>query len=259
MTSDTANPATFTMPDNAVAVRAIFEPITYTVTINGGTGGGQYAAGATVHIQAAPPTGEQFVNWTVVSGNITLDNANHASTSFTMPANAVTLTANFEPIPVENHAITVTHTGNGTANANLQSAPQGTSITLTATPDADNRFVEWQVISGGITIAANNTFTMPNNAVAVRAIFEHTATGIAEIKSDADLKIYPNPVKDDLRIESGELKINNVKILDLSGRTVVNLNSGHVNSINVSALLSGVYLVKIETDKGVVTKKIVKE
>jgi hypothetical protein len=93
----------FTMPANAVTVTANFEPIpptTYAVTVNSGTGGGNYAAGVTVNITAdPPPSGQQFKDWTVNSGGVTLANANSASTSFTMPANAVTVTANFEPIP----------------------------------------------------------------------------------------------------------------------------------------------------------------
>ena len=67
----------------------------YLVTVNGGTGGGNYAQGATVTITAEPTGGQTFTNWTINSGGITLSNANSTSTTFTMPANAVTVTANF--------------------------------------------------------------------------------------------------------------------------------------------------------------------
>ena len=70
-------------------------PQTYRVTVNGGTGGGNYALGATVTITAAPQGGETFVNWTVNSGNVVLADNSNISTTFTMPANAVTVTANF--------------------------------------------------------------------------------------------------------------------------------------------------------------------
>ena len=81
-------------------------------------------------------------------------------------------------------------------------------------------------------------------------------TGITEIES-ADIKIYPNPVKDELRIESGELIIEKMEIFDITGKAIVNLKSANV--INVSALPSGVYFVKIETNNSIVTKKFVKE
>ncbi|GBU26789.1 hypothetical protein R84B8_00303 [Treponema sp. R8-4-B8] len=68
---------------------------TYAVTVNGGNGSGSYAAGATVSISATASSGQTFTNWTVISGGATLANPNSASTTFTMPANAVTVTANF--------------------------------------------------------------------------------------------------------------------------------------------------------------------
>ena len=41
-------------------------PATYSVTVNGGTGGGEYTAGATVTITAnAPETGKEFTSWTL--------------------------------------------------------------------------------------------------------------------------------------------------------------------------------------------------
>jgi len=75
----------------------------YTVTVSsagsGASGGGSYAAGATVNISAGTaPTGQQFKNWTS-SPSVSFTNANSPNTSFTMPGNAVTVTANFEPIP----------------------------------------------------------------------------------------------------------------------------------------------------------------
>ncbi|WP_461256300.1 InlB B-repeat-containing protein [Treponema sp. R80B11-R83G3] len=68
---------------------------TYAVTVNGGSGSGSYTAGATVSISATVQSGQTFTSWTVTSGGATLANANSASTTFTMPANAVTVTANF--------------------------------------------------------------------------------------------------------------------------------------------------------------------
>jgi len=66
---------------------------TYTVTVIGGTGSGDYAPGATVYITATVPSGQQFLNWTVTSGGVTLNNANSSNTYFIMPENAVTVTA----------------------------------------------------------------------------------------------------------------------------------------------------------------------
>jgi|GEM_PF-1818496 len=83
-------------------------------------------------------------------------------------------------------------------------------------------------------------------------------TAIDNVQAD-NLKIYPNPVKDYLRFTIYDLRINKIEILDLAGKTIVNLKSSIVNQINVANLPSGVYFLKIQTDNGVVTKKFVKE
>jgi uncharacterized protein (TIGR02145 family) len=99
------------MPGNAVTVTANFETSNdppynamYAVIVSsagtGATGGGRtYEVGATVTITAGnPPAGQQFKNWTTASNGVIFANANSPTTTFTMPANAVTVTANFEAI-----------------------------------------------------------------------------------------------------------------------------------------------------------------
>jgi len=86
---------------------------------------------------------------------------------------------------------------------------------------------------------------------------QETATGIENVYLQ-NLKIYPNPVKDELRIESGELIIEKVEICDLTGKTIYQFDNLK-NKINVSALAQGIYIVKLKTDKGTVTEKFIKE
>ena len=69
------------------------------------------------------------------------------------------------------YTVTVSNDGYGTGTATPSTAAAGTTITLTATPNKGYHFKEWQVIRGGVTIT-NNNFTMPNNNVEVKAIFE---------------------------------------------------------------------------------------
>ena len=69
------------------------------------------------------------------------------------------------------YTVTITTDGNGTAIADVTSGPQGTEVTLTATPNSGYRFKEWEVISGDVTIE-NNKFTIGTSDVEVKAIFE---------------------------------------------------------------------------------------
>ncbi|MDR1757459.1 MAG: T9SS type A sorting domain-containing protein, partial [Bacteroidales bacterium] len=86
-----------------------------------------------------------------------------------------------------------------------------------------------------------------------------TVTGIIN-RHLATIKIYPNPAKNELRIENAELKIGEtVHIFDISGRAVetwhaTSLQNGTA-TINVSRLPSGVYFLRI----GDKTARFVKE
>jgi hypothetical protein len=102
--SKTSTTATFTMPANAVTLTATYEndtppaPSTYAVTVNNGTGDGSYAKDATVTITAdAAPSGQHFKEWTGADSlNFTSGSKTSATATFTMPANAVEVTATYE-------------------------------------------------------------------------------------------------------------------------------------------------------------------
>ena len=88
-------------------VTAVWEAIEYNVTVTGGTasvGAGtpitKATMGTTVTLTAgAAPTGKVFDEWKVVSGGITLADANSATTTFTMPAEAVSVQATYKNAP----------------------------------------------------------------------------------------------------------------------------------------------------------------
>lgn len=87
-------------------------------------------------------------------------------------SSAATLTVTAIPT----YSITVETDGNGTAFASPASAPEGTTITLTATPNSGYHFDRFEVVSGNITIT-NNTFTMPAEPVTVKAVFDRDSSG----------------------------------------------------------------------------------
>jgi len=72
------------------------------------------------------------------------------------------------------------------------------------------------------------------------------------------VSIYPNPTTGELRIKSDELRVENVELFDMTGEKNFNSQFSILNSLDISHLPAGMYFVKITTDKGVVTKKIVK-
>jgi len=86
----------------------------------------------------------------------------------------------------------------------------------------------------------------------VIVIDENTTTGINEIETLNNLKLYPNPVKDVLNIEFNTIETNviNIQIMTYTGQIIsnVNINSYAGNntvSISTADLNSGIYFVRI--------------
>ena len=87
-------------------VTAVWEAIEYNVTVTGGTayvGAGtpitKATMGTTVTLTAGAAPTKVFDKWEVVSGGITLADANSATTTFTMPASAVSVKATYKNAP----------------------------------------------------------------------------------------------------------------------------------------------------------------
>lgn len=177
--SNPSNPTTtFTMPNNAITITANWEIIPaqlFAITVTGGTSNpSQAEQGQVVTITAGtPPAGQQFASWST-SPAVTLSNATNPTTTFVMPNNPITVTANWEPIPIPTFPITIT---GGTANPNT--AEQGQTITITASAlVAGQQFSHWTATPAVSFANANSqttTFTMPNNPVTITANWTTTA------------------------------------------------------------------------------------
>ena len=77
-------------------------------------------------------------------------------------------------------------------------------------------------------------------------------------KYATNLVLYPNPVKDLLHVGCDNLK--QYDVISVDGKTI---RSSQTNSdediIDLSGLESGIYMLRITSDKGVVTRRIIKE
>ena len=79
-------------------------------------------------------------------------------------------------------------------------------------------------------------------------------------KQEDIISIYPNPTNGKLKIESGELKIKNLIVYDIIGKIIINETDIQNNEfiLDIEKLHAGLYLLKIETEKGFFMKKMVK-
>ena len=82
--------------------------------------------------------------------------------------------------------------------------------------------------------------------------------GLSEVNKTT-IQVYPNPVVDFLSINTKE-RIKVVTITDITGKLISNVKfNSKENKVDFSDLASGVYIVKIETEKGIKSFKVIKK
>ena len=85
--------------------------------------------------------------------------------------------------------------------------------------------------------------------------------GIEEIENE-NVTIYPNPTIGKLTITNHELRITEIEVFDIYGKQLSShphITSSSHHTIDISDLPVGIYFVKIETENGIITKKIIKD
>ncbi len=164
------NSATFIMPNSTVYVEPVYEELSDNeVQVVNGSGSGSYLEGEYVEITAnKPQAGYRFKGWTVVSGNVELDDAKAETTGFTMPDTPVQVKAVYE---VVRYTLTV---NNGSGSGSYVA---GETINLTANyPASGQVFAGWKVTSENASVAASDRYyssiTMPAANVTLEATYK---------------------------------------------------------------------------------------
>ena len=89
------------------------------------------------------------------------------------------------------------------------------------------------------------------------AWYRNQTLGVDDFQ-EYDFMIYPVPSKDKVFIDSELNNIYQITIFDMLGQSVMQLEGDH-REITISHLQAGMYFVSIKTDRGTVTRKIIKE
>ncbi len=81
--------------------------------------------------------------------------------------------------------------------------------------------------------------------------------GIMESELQGNTIVYPNPCVDELWIDfSTEALVEYISIMDVCGKTFGDMHwNANAKTIQVGHLPSGLYLVEVHTDKGVIRKR----
>ena len=153
----------------------------------------------------------------------------------------------------------------------------GTTLTVsfTSTSSANGpASYHWDFGNGISSDEQNPTYTYPNAGVytVCLTVYDSTcqssdsscqvidiATGVSNpLFAEASVLMAPNPANDYITISASGLKVYAIELLNVLG-SVLYRNEDFVNSLkrmSLAGFSEGLYLVRIETDKGVITKKL---
>ena len=120
------------------------------------------------------------------------------------------------------------------------------------------------------------TVTMTNDAVLAHEYdpaqvvvpVEVTQVGVKE-NANLHIEVFPNPTRGELRVmisdyPISDIRLSDIEVFDIYGRKqkteswMSEIGQSEI-IINISDLSAGVYFVKINTDAGIVTKKVIKQ
>ena len=285
----------FTMPSEHVSLTANFDLIDYTVTLqisplNAGTvtGAGTYNFNESVTITASPNSGYMFLNWTDTAGNPVSDDSSY---SFTMPSEDVTYVANFVRVYAVTFNVNMTYVDGVYHEINFNAATDQVFVTGSMFNWADpgsgmasepmvptnddpmiftttvylepgeytyKYFVNEGMNHGEWDGDPNRAFFVINSDLTIDDWFGSltdptSAAAMAELPT---LKVYPNPVRDVLYIESSE-NLQELRLVDMLGQIVRAMPADGFNTqFNVSDLKSSLYFLQVITSDGMQTHRI---
>ena len=75
------------------------------------------------------------------------------------------------------------------------------------------------------------------------------------IENNIFASLYPNPVKNVLNVNLNKNFNGTISILNIRAKVLVQVELSKNNLLDISGLSNGVYFLRIETDKGLITKK----
>ena len=81
---------------------------------------------------------------------------------------------------------------------------------------------------------------------------------VSDLSSVETIKAYPNPTKGELFIENASNQIESIQIIDTRGAVQLNMNDiqHELVKLDLSHLGSGIYFVEVQSQEGIVSKRI---
>lgn len=145
-------------------------------------------------------------------------------------------------IIVNNNSLTTLKVNNGN-NTNIKNEDfdaKSNNLTTIIVDDATFSTANWTHIDAGVTFVS----------------------GVLSVDSEvlsSMIKVYPNPFTDYIKLDFNPgVSVKSILLRDITGKRVSKFLPKNNEVLNVSHLTNGIYLLVVETDKGTVSRKIIK-
>ena len=90
--------------------------------------------------------------------------------------------------------------------------------------------------------------------------FGPAGVGVSTINQNAAVKLFPNPAQTQVRIELDKnAKLQEIRLFNAIGQLVLQQNATTENILDVSKLAKGMYVVHVQSDKGILREKLMVE
>jgi uncharacterized delta-60 repeat protein len=139
--------------------------------------------------------------------------------------------------------------------------PNGEYDNTFNTEDGFNENVNVVLIKSDGSILVGGEFTTYKNnnssAYLIKLNGNSTLSSPSYVKNNS-VSLWPNPTQNNLNINTSNNSITAISIYNFEGKLIYE-NTNSNTTIDVSNFASGLYLAKITTEKGTITKKFIKE
>ena len=263
------------IPAATITLYAQWIAITFTVSTSsnpsaGGSinGDGTYSSGSSCTVTAKANSDYTFYNWTENGSEV----STNAGYTFTVSSDR-NLVANFKSNDATLRSLSInpdTLNLNPAFNANIKEytvhvTNNDSCITINAIANNSAATVNGigkQSVSVGVNKFDIEVIAEDGTKITYSVTVNRpTGVGVENISAN-QLTIYPNPAKSEIFIKT-ELPIKKIEICDMSGRIAETWHASSLQNdilkISVSSLSKGIYMVRVYTDSGLVTEKVVKE
>lgn len=235
--------------------------VSFTVNTSGPTGTSVEGTG-NISIDDTPASsGDMIHNFTATGLNsnfYTFTSANMNNTAGNTTYDGLTLTARMKVESATKINYTTTETS-----------------TLTLVFDADfAKKIKVNGVSYTVPANGNGVITIPNIPAGANEILKGDTANLFYIKTvyntpvlatdnvnqnNQKLQVYPNPVVDVLNlVVPANVIVENIAVINVAGHLIKSIN-GKNQSIDLSTLKSGLYLVQVKTNQGLQYHKIIKK